>query len=192
VRTEITQFEMERWQRQFDINSQRLEQLRSSSGAVRPADGGWTAAECVEHLQITAVAFLPAWYRVQAQATPKPGKRYAFWWRWFLSSMRNPAKLRVRTPAPFRPTSSPELAIVLAKYFEQRDQILSLAMQTSKSQKGGYVVASPFVAWMKYPNDFSFDLWLAHEDRHLKQAERSQRGSDVRDRETKMQNGVKS
>ena len=170
----ITHFDFERWQKNFDDNTIRLNRLLERNASARPEQEGWSAAQCIEHLRVTGLAYLPAWNRIQAERGDRPGGRYAIWWRWFLGAMRNPKKIRVRTPAPFNPNSNPNLAGVVAEYCIQRGQILQLAGAMWQTQKGGYSVTSPFAAWMKYPNDFAFDLWLAHEDRHLTQAESTQ------------------
>ena len=157
-------FEFARWRANFEANTQRLEAL--TPRAVAP--GRWTASQCIEHLRLTAHGYLPSWREVKRA---QPGGNYPFWWRWFLDGLANPKKLRTKTPATFDPVADSTLANVLPQYLQLRKEVLAFAVAMDQSQSGGVKIASPFAAWMKYPHDFSFDLWLAHEGRHLTQAE---------------------
>ena len=129
-------------------------------------------AECMQHLSITAQAFFPVWTKACASKDHNFGKPYRFWWRWFLAGINDPSRMRSRTPAAFVPNAALHLESVLESYFKERDTVEQLAKEMYIGDIGGFQIASPFATWMKYPLDFSFDLWIAHERRHLAQAEK--------------------
>jgi hypothetical protein len=172
----MKKFEIERWQASFDSNTARLlcigENHPGKLGSIRPFPGAWSVAECVEHLAITADAFLPIWTEAMSAQDHHFGSEYPFWWRWFLAGIENPARMRSSTPSSFVPPSNISLENVLERYMELRSQVRSVANEMYASDIGGIKIQSPFASWMKYPLDFSFDLWLAHESRHLFQAEK--------------------
>lgn len=172
LNTTPQRFELSRWELDFQANTRRVEALGSSNSSTATSET-WSPAQCVEHLNITALTFLPLWRQVSELPNAKPGADYAFWWRWFSESVKNPKKARSRTSAKFEPNPSLSLPDVRSTYLEQRQRVLNLARQIAASDKCGWPVQSPFAGWMKYPAGFSFDLWLAHECRHLTQAERT-------------------
>jgi hypothetical protein len=163
-------FDLDRWQRDFTLNTQRLDQLRLARNGKSAAEG-WSASQCIEHLSLTASQYLAVWSEVALKPGVSEGSSYAFWWRWFLAGIANPEKLKARTTSSFEPVSGADLKSAIDRYTAIRDRVREVAMRIEQSQKGGFKVRSPFAQWMRYPADFSFDLWLAHEHRHLLQAE---------------------
>lgn len=139
----------------------------------RPAEGGWTAKECVGHLYLTGAAYLPLWQEAMDEAVGRRGGKYAWWWRWFLGSMEQAGKMRVNTPAEFHPGEGAPMERIVEAYLEQREQVRRVARRMVEKDCGGVKIVSPFAGWMKYALDYSLDLWVAHERRHLRQAERA-------------------
>ncbi len=164
-------FNLESWLEASAANQSRFEALARVDGfADRPASGGWSAAECVAHLHMTGEAFLPLWRQALSSGKSTPGGGYAIWWRWFLNGIENPAKMRTKTPSAFVPGVSIRMDQVLEDYLRQRKEVEAIAREMAARDCGGIRIASPFAKWMAYPFDFSLDLWLAHERRHLEQA----------------------
>jgi hypothetical protein len=160
-------FELARWLRTFDENSRRLREMKEVEGR----EGVWGSAECLEHLSLTAQAYLPGWQTVLESASVKAGRPYAFWWKWFLQGMLNPEKLKVKTTANFVPRAKQSHVVMLEQYLTERDLVRNVAVQVATGSLGHHTVVSPFAAWMRYPADYSLDLWLAHEGRHVTQIE---------------------
>lgn len=163
-------FDLGRWQGDFARNTHRLEQLRLHAN-IRRASGGWSASQCIEHLRLTAIQYLTIWSEVVLDPDAREGSNYALWWRWFLAGIANPRKLKAKTIGSFEPTANEDLLSAIDRYLSIRERVWEVASQVNQSRKGGTKVRSPFASWMKYPADFSFDLWMAHEHRHLTQAE---------------------
>jgi len=164
-------FNLESWLEASAANQARFEALGERSNfAEQPEGGGWSAAECVAHLHRTGEVFLPLWQEAMQKGQRKSGGGYAIWWRWFLKGIENPAKMRTKTPAAFVPPASMRMELVLEDYLRQRKAVEAIAREMAARDCGGLRIASPFAKWMSYPFDFSLDLWLAHERRHLEQA----------------------
>lgn len=167
----IRYFDLERWQRQMSANRMLIEALILACPSGKAASTGWDAAQCLLHLDLTANAFLSQWNRALAQTNRSPGSNYAFWWRWFLHNIENPARLKSKTSEKFDSKASPTLEEAAATYLTTRNKIFPLASAMQAASLGGTPVISPFASWMSYPMDFSFDLVAAHELRHIRQAE---------------------
>ena len=170
------QFALERWYAEFDENTARLRALSGRNpgdqGSLRPFEGAWSVAECVQHLSITARAFIPVWTEACSSTDHNFGKPYRIWWRWFLAGVNDPSRMRSSTPNAFVPVDAPHLEVALEAYLKEREVVRMLAKEIYIGDIGGIQIASPFASWMQYPLDYSFDLWIAHERRHLSQAEK--------------------
>ena len=167
----IRHFDLERRQRQMSANRTRIEALIQANPGRKAASTGWNSAQCLHHLDLTANAFLSRWNQALAQTNRTPGSNYAFWWRWFLRNIENPAKLKSKTSEKFDSKASPKLEEAAETYLTTREKMFPLASAMQAAQLGGAPVISPFASWMSYPMDFSFDLVAAHEFRHIGQAE---------------------
>ena len=166
------EFNLNRWQNEMFVSRARIEALTLAHPGDKAPATGWNIAQCLQHLDVTAHAFIAQWRAAFLRNHPKPGAKYSFWWRWFLRNIEDTYKLRNKTSPQFDPANASKLEDATAAYFQTRENIMSLAEDMQQTQSGGIAIRSPFASWMKYPMDFSFDLVAAHERRHLTQAER--------------------
>lgn len=166
------EFNLDRWQNEMVANRARIEALTLAHPGDKSRSAGWNIAQCLQHLDVTAHGFIAQWQAALARNHSRPGAKYSFWWRWFLRNIDDTSKLRSKTSAQFDPATVPKLEEASAAYLHTRGNIMRLAEDMQQTQTGGIAIRSPFVSWMKYPMDFSFDLVAAHERRHLTQAER--------------------
>lgn len=171
----IRHFDRNRWHDNFEGNTARLRALAAQENLCVVNPFGWSAAECVEHLEISVVTYLKHWQEGMREPKGGPGRKYAIWWRWFLNAMRDRERLRSTTPAAFRPYRDVPLVLAVDSYIAARQQVPELLRHMLGQDIGSATIRSPFASWLCYPIDYSFDLWLAHEDRHLEQAEATAR-----------------
>jgi hypothetical protein len=143
--------------------------------ARRPPSGGWSALECLEHLSATAEVSLSLVGAALAGASPapEPPERYrARWWvGWFLRSLEPPARFKTRTRPDFVPPADLKFGGVRDAFVKahhgMREQLEALRPYDLNRLR----VRSPFAAFLSYR---LFEWWLvllAHERRHLWQAE---------------------
>jgi hypothetical protein len=141
--------------------------------AERPAKGGWSIAECFEHLNLTTRAFLPLWHDAIAKAPPgnEPFKTDMMgkFLRWMLDP---PVKFRMPTTPRFVPMPPPSAEQVLPAFLACQDQLLAVLGNAHGKALDQVKVTSPFQEKMQYSVWSSFRVNAAHERRHLWQAER--------------------
>lgn len=136
----------------------------------------WSVAECVAHLNLTAVAYLPLVERAVAEARaiggPAPRKHRhnpAGWLLW--RTMGPPVRLRTRTIAAFMPASTAPATELVAEFERLQDAQVALLRAADALPLERVTVTSPFNARVRY-NLFSCLAILArHQHRHLWQAE---------------------
>jgi hypothetical protein len=149
----------------------------------RPAPGRWSVAECVEHLNRTAEAFIPLLHaalelgrRVPAPA-PRRLRRDPL--GWLLSAiMAAPSVLaRTRTTLPFDPSSSPmaEPAELLRRFDERQQELIACVEAGAGLPLDRLRVHSPFDPRIRYSLYSALVLLPRHQARHIAQAERAAR-----------------
>jgi hypothetical protein len=155
----------------------------------RPAPNAWSAAECLEHLNMSADPYLAVWDRElqQRQGVARTSSQSSLyemdlWGRILYWTLEPPPRFRFPTKAGFIPaqTQIPETAFsrqwlqgVLTSFLDRQQRII----QTIESFRGLPIdhikITSPFEARVRYTIWSSFCVTAAHERRHLWQAERA-------------------
>lgn len=145
---------------------------------ARPANGGWSAAECIAHLNLTTLAFLP---RLDAAlATARSGfgddRRYrsgvvGALLAWSLDPSR--IRFRFRTSAGFVPEITGAGDDVAGEFERLQRELAARIERASGLHLNELRIASPFDARASYNPYAAFRILLAHERRHLRQAERA-------------------
>lgn len=143
----------------------------------RPARGGWSVLECLAHLNKTAEASL----RLTDEATrgvqplsPPPERYPVRWWlRLFLRTMEPPVRLKTRTRRAFVPPETLEPAQVASDFAARHDELRAQLDGLAGLPLAALRVRSPFASWLRYSLYEWWLLLLAHERRHLWQAEQA-------------------
>jgi hypothetical protein len=137
-----------------------------------PAPGAWSPAQCVDHLVLTARTFLPLWDEALAQAKPGKGEaNYAWWEKQLASFLEPPYRMKAKTMSAFEPKPEHSKNECVELYLASHELVKERAERLRDKDISEVKIVSPFASWMKYNVAFSFDLLLAHERRHLWQAE---------------------
>jgi len=139
----------------------------------RPSGGGWSIAECLEHLNMTTRAFLPRWREACKSAPPSDVPyRTDFWGRVLIWVLEPPPKFRMPTTPAFQQIPVPAPDKVLDTFLQTQAEFLA-AIEAGRGLALDRVkVRSPFQEKLQYSVWSSFRVSLAHERRHLWQAER--------------------
>jgi DinB superfamily len=146
--------------------------------AERPSKGGWSVAECLEHLNMTTRAFLPRWREAfcfaRAQGVLSDGPyRTDFWGKLLAWALEPPPKLRMPTTPPFQPLKTPAPWDVLPAFLSCQDELITTLDAARGIALDRVKVSSPFQERMRYSIWSSFRINAAHHRRHLWQAHRA-------------------
>ena len=169
---------------QFAAIGSRAQALVDSAGAElcnkRPAAESWSAAECLQHLNITSDAYFPIWQQIIANAGPRKAEMNApyradFWGRLLPWILEPPARTRSKTPVPFEPAPSESIESVLPGFLERQERIVAALHRCRGRAIDRVKMASPIDRRIRYSIWSSFLIVAAHQRRHLSQAERAVR-----------------
>jgi hypothetical protein len=148
----------------------RLGEARLSE---RPASGGWSVAECFEHLNMTTRAFLPRWRQALAGASRVNGPyKTDLWGKLLVWALEPPPKFRMPTTPPFLRIETPPNDQVLPAFLKCQEDLLAIVAASRGLAIDRVKIRSPFQEKMQYSVWSSFRVTASHERRHLWQAER--------------------
>jgi hypothetical protein len=167
---------------EFVAAQEKLHRMADStpeaSWARRPDPAHWSAAECVAHLNLTALAFLPLIRRALDAAaglgggTPARLRRDLTGWMLWRTAGPQP-RFRVRTTAPFVPTGSEPLPDLLNTFDRLQAEQLACVHQADGRPIHRVKIVSPFNARLRYNLYACLTILPRHQERHLWQAQRA-------------------
>jgi hypothetical protein len=143
----------------------------------RPPGNGWSIAECLEHLNVTARFYLPALDESIADAIRRgvygegPFK-YNSLGRLFVRWNEPPVRLRVKAPQRVHPGPERPRREIIAAFRAYQVQYIDRLRQANGLDLARARVRSPAGRWIRIPLGSGFGLMAAHERRHLWQAKK--------------------
>jgi hypothetical protein len=158
------------------------DQLSESDWNRRPAANRWSAAECVEHLNLTSRAYMPRLRDAVASAgearhTPTAHYRLDAL-GWFLSKMFGPLRHlgkfkigRVKTTPAFVPKPGRSRSEILSDFVRLQTALVALVRSADGLPIDGVKIVSPFGGRMRYGAYSALVIVARHQHRHLDQAE---------------------
>jgi len=141
----------------------------------RPAAGRWSAAECLDHLNMVRKV-LPAIDRAITNAAARGLRsdgpfRYGWFARWMIRSFEPPPRRRFRNPRLLEPAHQPLAPdAVLQEFLSLRDALTRRVRQADGLDLQRAIVVSPVSRFFRMPLGGYFGFLLAHDRRHLWQA----------------------
>jgi len=148
----------------------------------RPGPGRWSAAECVEHLNITSKAYLALLPDAVARAKKRGGPAQKHYRHdalgWFMSKMIGPirqvGKLRIvliKTPPNFVPKTGRSKKQILSDFVRLQAELAAVIRSGDGLPLDKVKIVSPFGGRMKYSAYSALVIVARHQHRHIQQAE---------------------
>ena len=142
-----------------------------------PPTGGWSVAECLMHLNITSERYIPiideGLRTLRSRGLTPTGSLHRDLAGWLLSTMLEPpVRMKSKTPASFVPARVDPMPEVLERFDYLQGELLQRLDRGNGLPLDRQKIISPFNARMKYNLYSTFRVIIAHQRRHLWQAER--------------------
>ncbi len=158
------------------IATREYQNLTEAVLLAPPASGGWSVAQCLEHLNSYGKYYLPAVENALTKVplTPTTTDQYRSGWfgNYFISMMRPESNKKYKAFKGHIPTSDLDGRAVVAEFIRQQESWLSILRSvTHLAQLNARVPISisPLIR-LKLGDVLGFVK--AHEERHLQQANR--------------------
>ncbi len=155
-----------------------LENVSAAQLVRRPGAQQWSAAECVEHLNITTRAYLPLLGQALMDAR-KNGIlgngpfRMDLLGRLLRWSLEPPPRFRLKTGKGFEPVDVANASGVLSDFVSLQQQLIERVCASEGLVLDRIKIASAFSPSLKYNLLSCFAILASHERRHLLQAEKA-------------------
>ncbi len=174
--------------RQIEAATNHARRLGATGDAAafarRDGETSWSAGECLAHLTLTTKAYLPLIgeaLKVSGRAPVPDGHRYR---RdvvgWLLCWMLEPpARVKTSTIPLFEPAVVRDREAVVQDFVAQQETLAALVRGCAGLDLGRISITSPFNARLRYNLYSAFRAMLAHQRRHLWQADRALRRARV-------------
>jgi hypothetical protein len=153
--------------------AEAMEGLSASQLNFRQAEGSWSIAECIDHLNVSNEHYAAAIEAAIAKGpAPRPGTppKLGLIERWFLKQMEPPAKMKVKAPTKFQPGTAFDKADLLERWRVTHEQLALLAEKAEAVDLGQTKVVSPVSSFFKFSLLCILQVLPAHDRRHLWQA----------------------
>lgn len=176
--------QLEAIERELESATDRVDGLAArwseEKWAARPAEGGWSAQECIAHLNLTSRSYLPLLDEAlarpgQSRGTPARMRRDLVGWL-IWKSVAPGAKMKAKTAPQFVPHSDEPVTRVLADFRDLQGELLERLRASDGRPLHRIRVASPFSDRVRYSLFSGFSILATHEHRHIAQAERALTG----------------
>jgi len=151
--------------------------LTDDQFAWQPTPESWSVAQCLDHLNATARAYLPMLDEGIANAIRRgehsPGP-YAYNWigRFMVYVVKPATRWRGTAPEAFLPPPGRRRPEIVAAFRAYQVQYVDRLRQASGLDLARARITSPLARWLRMPLGSAFAMLIAHEQRHLAQARR--------------------
>ena len=158
---------------------QRLRPLSSEQLNRRPGYDKWSAAQCLEHLNIVGGYYLPslkARLRLAQAKGSTAGTQVRSGWlgRYFTATAQRKNGLGdnlLRLPKQFAPTGTRLTGTVVEAFNRQLDELLRLLLLARQVDAGTVRVPNPLYPWLRLRLTDVLEVLVAHIQRYVKLAE---------------------
>ncbi len=149
---------------------------------ARPGFGAWSAAQCLEHLNIYGRHYLPAIEQAIEKAKKqgsRPEKQVQPGWlgKWFTNLMLpqpdGSLKTKMKAPKNAIPAASPDARAMLAEFIEHQEKMLALLAAANEVNLNSVRVPSSLSPLIRMRLGDTFAFVIAHLERHVLQAEKA-------------------
>lgn len=176
---ENLQLQTERW---LQKAVREWQMLSAEQLSFHPAPGAWSAAQCLEHLNIYGRHYLPAIEKAIQQGKKqgsmpavffKPGWLGAYFTQLMQPQQGGVLKSKMQSPKNAVPSAQPDPQRMLAEFIDQQEKMLELLRGATAVDLNALRVPISLSPWIRLKLGDTFGFVLAHIERHMLQADRA-------------------
>lgn len=155
------------------INSfQNLNEKKLLQPAV---NGGWSIAQCLEHLNRYGNYYLPEIKKGLEKDFPNTDEFKSTWLGTYFTKMMSPdsGKKKIKAFKEYVPTPNLDAYVVVAEFIHQQETLLKYLRLARIKDLNRIKIAISISKWIKLRLGDTFQFLIAHNERHLRQAKRN-------------------
>ena len=163
--------------RQIILQTNQLLQQDPEMLLQQPAEGKWSIAQIIEHLNSYGRYYLPLIRKTISTGSHSPGLFYTPGWLgdYFTKAMMPKAtgevKNKMQAPRDHRPKSDLNSKAVIDEFLEQQHLLLQLLGEAEKTHLGKVRIPISLTRFIRLKLGDTFRFIIAHHQRHFVQAQ---------------------
>jgi len=143
---------------------------------LQPAiNGGWSIAQCLEHLNRYGSYYLPEIEQGLKKDYPSNGEFTSTWLGRYFTKMMSPdsGKKKIKAFKEYSPPPNLDAYAVVAEFIHQQETLLKYLRLARSKDLNKIKIAISIAKWIKLRLGDTFQFIIAHNERHLRQAKRN-------------------
>jgi uncharacterized damage-inducible protein DinB len=148
----------------------------SEEKLLRPAaNGGWSIAQCLEHLNRYGDYYLPAIQKGLKKDFPSSENFNSSWLGNYFTKMMDPqtGKKKITTFKEYSPAPQLDAYAVVAEFIRQQEYLLELLRSARFRDLNRIKIPISISRWIRLRLGDTFRFLIAHDERHMQQAKRN-------------------
>ena len=177
-------------ERHLSLAVEKYQNLAVGELSRHPANGGWSIAECLWHLNSYGNHYLPEIQKGLDKSTTAATSFDSTWLGAYFTRMMKPGPKMTKMKAfkDHRPPVELEPHVVVAAFIQQQELLLKLLRRARMADMNRIRIGISIMPWLKLRLGDVFQFLVAHQERHVVQAERVGRSPDQSAGEGEQQN----
>ena len=154
----------------------KIFQNLSAEELLKPAaNGGWSIAQCLWHLNSYGDYYLPKIKSRLAKNYPANPNFKSTWLGSYFTRIMQPG-VQMKKYKAFKdhvPAVELDAQNVVAEFIQQQEQLLSYLKQARQTDMNRVRISISLMSWIKLKLGDVFQFIIAHDERHMQQAKRN-------------------
>jgi uncharacterized damage-inducible protein DinB len=156
----------------------KIFQNASSKTLLQPAaNGGWSIAQCLAHLNTYGNYYLPQIQNglQKPVSKPVPDTFQSTWLGAYFSRLMDPetGKKKQKAFKDYIPPTNLDAHAVVAEFIQQQETLLTYLKQARNADLNTIKIPVSILKWLKLRLGDVFQFLIAHNERHMVQAKRN-------------------
>jgi len=158
----------------------KYQMMAPSKMIKQPAENKWSAAQCLEHLNSYSRYYLPeiekAIKKAKAQNSTPHKQFISSWLGNYFTNLMLPKKgkqKKMKAPKEHQPVANLDSDKVISEFIDQQEKLLALLEQSREINLNKVSVPISIAKFIKLKLGDVFGFLIAHNQRHISQAERA-------------------
>jgi uncharacterized damage-inducible protein DinB len=144
-----------------------------------PAEGSWSAAQVIEHLNVYCRHYIPAIEQKLRDHRSQPSPDFKTGWLGgYFTKLMQPGEngtlaKKMSAPKNARPSAQPDALLMLQEFLDYQQRLLLLLENAKSANLGGIRVPTSLSNAIALKLGDTFRFFIAHQQRHMLQAARA-------------------
>lgn len=136
------------------------------------ADGGWSIAQCLDHLNAYGHHYLPTMRNAMASHQGYAEMYRPTWLGNYFTKMLDPdsGKRKIKTFKKYDPPRALDPQAVVAEFIRQQEELLTLLRTAAQKDLNAIRIPTTLSRFIRMNLGDTFRFLIAHNERHVRQA----------------------